>query len=63
MLAEQVLLSLVTSELVRDHLPLGAELRDLGEHRLKDLIQSEHIFQLTAPDLPAKFPMLKRCAG
>ena len=55
----QILLSLVTYELVRDHLPLGAELRDLGEHRLKDLIRPEHIFQLTAPDLPAEFPLLK----
>jgi class 3 adenylate cyclase len=32
----QVLLSLATQELVRDHLPEGMSLRDLGEHRLKD---------------------------
>jgi predicted ATPase/class 3 adenylate cyclase/Tfp pilus assembly protein PilF len=55
----QVLLSLSTQELVRDQLPLGAELRDLGERRLKDLFSPEHVFQLTAPDLPSSFPPLK----
>jgi class 3 adenylate cyclase len=55
----QTLLSLATQELVRDDLPAGARLRDLGERRLKDLIRSEHIFQLIVPDLPADFPPLK----
>ena len=55
----QVLLSLSTQELVRDQLPLGAGLRDLGVRRLKDVLGPEHIFQLTAPDLPASFPPLK----
>ena len=32
---------------------------DMGEHRLKDLIRPEHIFQLVAPDLPSEFPPLK----
>ena len=38
----------------------GAELnlRDLGEHRLKDLSQSEHIFELSAPGHPGRFPPL-----
>jgi predicted ATPase len=54
----QVLLSHVTQELVREHLPRGAELRDLGTHRLKDLNQPEHIFQLVTPDLVADFPPL-----
>ena len=40
-------------------LPDGAALRDLGEHRLKDLLRPERIFQLVAPDLPADFPPLK----
>ena len=48
----QVLLSLATQQLVRDVLPDGVSLRDLGEHRLKDLRHSEHIYQLLAPDLP-----------
>jgi len=55
----QVLLSLSTQELVRDQLPLGAELRDLGVRRQKDLFGPEHTFQLAAPDLPSSFPPLK----
>jgi predicted ATPase/class 3 adenylate cyclase len=54
----QILLSLATQELARDHLPEGAGLRDLGEHRLKDLSRPEHVFQLVAPALPADFPPL-----
>ena len=54
----QVLLSLATQELVRDGLPPGVGLCDLGTHRLNDLVQPEHIFQLVAPDLPAGFPPL-----
>ena len=48
----QVLLSRATYQLARESLPEGVDLRDLGEHRLKDLRFSEHIFQLVAPDLP-----------
>jgi predicted ATPase/class 3 adenylate cyclase len=55
----QILLSATTAALVRDTLLAGIELRDLGEHRLRDLIEPERIFQLTAPDLPADFPPLK----
>ena len=55
----QTLLSTTTADLVRDQLPVGASLRDLGEHRLKDLVRSEHVYQLIHPDLPADFPPLK----
>ena len=55
----QVLLSLSAQELVRDDLPGGAELRDLGERRLKDLFRPERVFQLLSPELPAGFPPLK----
>ena len=55
----QVLVSLSTRELVRDQLPPGAGMRDLGERRLRDLFGSEHIFQLTAPGLPTSFPPLQ----
>src|SRR5215207_9086915 len=55
----QVLLSLATQELVRDQLPTGTWLRDLGERRLKDLSRPERIFQLAAPDLPPEFPPLR----
>jgi predicted ATPase/class 3 adenylate cyclase/DNA-binding XRE family transcriptional regulator len=55
----QTLLSAAAWELVRDHLPADVALRDLGEHRLKDLSRPDHIFQLVAPDLPADFPPLR----
>ena len=55
----QVLLSNAAQELVRDSLPKGVVLRDLGEHRLKDLARSERIFQVTAPDLQSDFPSLR----
>ncbi|MDQ2671696.1 MAG: adenylate/guanylate cyclase domain-containing protein, partial [Actinomycetota bacterium] len=55
----QVLLSLPTQELVRDLLPVDAELRDLGEHRLKDLARPERVYQLVAPGLPGDFPPLR----
>jgi len=48
----QVLLSLATQQLVRDDLPPGCTLRDLGLHRLKDLRHSEHIYQLVGPGFP-----------
>ena len=54
----QILLSLPAAELGRDTLPATVQLRDLGEHRLKDLSRPEHIFQLVAVDLPADFPAL-----
>jgi predicted ATPase/class 3 adenylate cyclase/DNA-binding CsgD family transcriptional regulator len=54
----QALVSESTETLVRDALPDGAQLRDLGVHRLRDLTQPERVFQLLAPDLPARFPPL-----
>src|SRR5687767_7813078 len=59
----QVLISLPTSELVRDHLRAGVSIRDLGERRLKDLLRPERVFQLTAPDLPSEFPPLRTLEG
>src|SRR5829696_3890128 len=55
----QVLLSLPAQELVRDQLPAGTSLRDLGEYRLKDLFRPERVFQLLAPELPFEFPPLR----
>ena len=52
-------MSLATEQLVRDLLPEGIGLRDLGEHRLKDIARPERIFQVTAPDLPVEFPSLR----
>jgi predicted ATPase/class 3 adenylate cyclase len=56
---DQVLLSLAAHELVRDDLPSGVELRDMGEHRLKDLIRPERIYQVVIEGLPFKFPPLR----
>ena len=52
----QVLISSSTRELVADELPADVALRDLGEHRLKDLDRPEHLFQLVVGDLRADFP-------
>jgi predicted ATPase/class 3 adenylate cyclase/DNA-binding CsgD family transcriptional regulator/tetratricopeptide (TPR) repeat protein len=55
----QVLVSETAAALVRDWLPPGAALTDLGVHRLKDLGRPEQIFQLQAADLQAEFPPLR----
>ena len=55
----QVLLSGATYELVYSSLPANTELIDLGEKRLKDLLQLEHIYQLNTAGLPTSFPTLK----
>ncbi|HEY6406627.1 MAG TPA: tetratricopeptide repeat protein, partial [Ktedonobacteraceae bacterium] len=55
----QILLSQATRELVEYHLPDGVNLRDMGEHRLKDLQRPSHLFQLVIAGLPTDFPPLK----
>src|SRR5262245_60776625 len=55
----QVVLSEAVTAVVRDALPDGATLRDLGEHRLKDLTRPEHVLQLCHPELSAEFPPLR----
>ncbi len=55
----QVLLSQATFILVRDALPSGVGIRDLGEHRLKDLQRPEHVFQIVLSTLPSDFPPLQ----
>lgn len=52
----QVLLSDAVAAIVGDRLPEGATLRDLGEHRLKDLQRPQRVFQLRHPSLPGQFP-------
>ena len=54
----QVLFSTRAADSAREHLPAEASLRDLGEHRLKDLSRPEHIFQLVHPALQSEFPPL-----
>jgi predicted ATPase/class 3 adenylate cyclase/tetratricopeptide (TPR) repeat protein len=55
----QVLVSEAAAVLVRDGLPPGAALTDLGSHGLKDLGRPERIFQLHAAGLQAEFPPLR----
>jgi tetratricopeptide (TPR) repeat protein len=55
----QVLVSGATAALIQGTLPRGASLADLGNHRLKDLARPEHVYQLSAPELPAEFPALR----
>jgi predicted ATPase/class 3 adenylate cyclase/DNA-binding CsgD family transcriptional regulator len=56
---EQTLLSEVAAALALEHLPEGVALRDLGEHRLRDLERPERVFQLDIEGLPDAFPALR----
>jgi len=55
----QILVSDATEVLVRDALPEGLTLRDLGEHRFKDLAQPRRIFGVVIAGLPDAFPPLR----
>jgi predicted ATPase len=55
---EQVVISGETAQLLGDALPEQAKLRDLGSHRLKDLVEPEHAWQVTVPGLRDLFPPL-----
>lgn len=60
----QILLSLVSSELVREALRRdpaleGVELRELGVYGLRDIKRPERIFQVVAPGLRTSFPPLR----
>jgi predicted ATPase/class 3 adenylate cyclase len=55
----QIVVSQVTRDLVDRALPDGVGLRDLGEHRLKDLEQPEWLFQLVIDGLQEEFAALK----
>ncbi|MET0894978.1 MAG: adenylate/guanylate cyclase domain-containing protein [Acidimicrobiia bacterium] len=52
----QILLSLVTSELVRGD---GVELTDLGSHALRGLTEPERVFQVLHPALQVEFASLR----
>jgi class 3 adenylate cyclase len=55
----QVALSETTRALVAAEPMDGVTLRDLGEHRLKDLNLPERLYQLVIDGLPAEFPPLR----
>jgi predicted ATPase/class 3 adenylate cyclase len=52
----QVIVSDATRALVERTLPEGVSLRDLGQHRLKDLAQPERLHDLAIEGLPSEFP-------
>ncbi len=56
---EQTLLTQTTYELLQYALPNFVTLRDMGEHRLKDLRAPLRLYQVNAPDLPQNFPAIK----
>src|SRR5579864_3417203 len=55
----QILLSQTVAGLAAPDLPPGVSLRDLGTHRLKDLRERDHLFQVVHPDFPSDFPPVK----
>jgi predicted ATPase/class 3 adenylate cyclase len=55
----QVLLSATTQALVEGSLPAGVTLREMGEHRLKDLSRPERIWDLVIEGIASDFPPLR----
>jgi YVTN family beta-propeller protein len=55
----QVLLSSTTRELAEEDLPPGITIRDLGERRLKDIEQPQHLYQLVIEGLENDFAQLR----
>jgi predicted ATPase len=55
----QVLLSQAAKTLVERNLPDGVMLRDLGQHRLKDIDYPEHVHDLVIDGLSSTFPPVK----
>ena len=59
----QVLLSDTIRQAVSKALPDSVTLRDLGRHRLRDLLEPEQVTQLVIAGLPSEFPPLKTLEG
>ena len=55
----QVIVSGLTRDLLADEPVEGIDLRDLGDHRLKDLTAPVRLFQVVADGLPGEFPPLR----
>jgi class 3 adenylate cyclase/tetratricopeptide (TPR) repeat protein/type II secretory pathway predicted ATPase ExeA len=55
----QTLLSAAAAERVRQALPQGTTLRDLGAQKLRGIAEPESIYQFVAADLPSAFPPLR----
>lgn len=59
----QVLISSAVRQAVDEAWPAGVTLRDLGEHRLRDLLGPERVWQLDIVGLPTTFPPIKTLEG
>jgi predicted ATPase/class 3 adenylate cyclase len=59
----QVLVSQAVASLVRDRLPSGVALRDLGSIQLRSLTTPERVYQVTHPGLRSDFPALRTLHG
>jgi predicted ATPase/class 3 adenylate cyclase len=55
----QILISEATWAEVVGPLQGEATFEDLGQHTLRDILTPEHLYQVTAPDLPIEFPPLR----
>lgn len=55
----QILISESTHQCVHDSLAANVQFKDMGERRLKDVLHTEHLYQLSGPHLLAEFPALK----
>jgi len=55
----QTLLTQTTYELLQNTVPVDVTLRDMDEHRLKDLRAPLRLYQVNATDLPQDFPAIK----
>jgi class 3 adenylate cyclase len=58
----QILLSGAARDAVGRSRPAGLRFRSLGSHRFRGLREPQTIFQVAAPDLPARFPPLRTLA-
>ncbi len=55
----QILISSPVFELLRNDIPPGIALKDLGLHKLKDMPEEQHLYQVVCPDLLEEFPPLR----
>lgn len=55
----QILISESTYQCIHDKLAADVLLKDMGERRLKDVVEVQHLYQLSGRDLLSEFPSLK----
>lgn len=59
----QLLCSESAAAVIGGDLPSDASLRDLGQYELRDLDQSERVYQIVVPDLRSDFPPLRTASS